>query len=80
MPDESKDPGAEMSVELLEWLFTRTQDNRMILTVLGKSIALLVCQMKPARMTWAQQRQAFTKALNDELKRAAKFVDKTKKH
>lgn len=80
MSDESKDPGAELSVELLDWLFTRTQENRLILTVLGKTIALLACQMKPEWMSWPQQRKAFTKALSDELKRAAKFVETNKKH
>lgn len=50
----------------------------MIITVLGRALAVLVCKVKPEWMTYTQQRKAFNKGMTDELKRAARFVESTK--
>lgn len=76
---DAPQPGEEMAQELIEWLFSRSKDSRMMIMVTAKTLAVLTCQNKPESISYAQQRKLFIRAITDELKCAAKFVESTKK-
>jgi hypothetical protein len=77
MPDEtsitSPDEGAQLTTELIDWLFARTSNSRLLLLVLAKALAILLIRVKPAGITYAQQRRKFVTAMTAELKCAEKF-------
>ena len=74
MTEDEFKQGEQLSEEMLEWLFSRTTNSSLILVVLVKACALMLCMNKPARVSFAKQRQAFTAAFNAEMRQAEQFV------
>ncbi|WP_395737431.1 hypothetical protein [Prosthecobacter sp.] len=68
----------QIALEQVDWLFTKTNNSHIILTVLMRSLCLFLAQTRRKGSTIAEITKQFSKAFTQEMQGACAFVDKQK--
>jgi hypothetical protein len=74
MSEDEYKQAESLSLEMMDFLLQRASTSSLMLCVLVKCCALLLCTHKPDKVSFAKQRQAFARAFNEEMRLAEAFV------
>ena len=67
-----------LALELVDWLFTKTNNSHILLTVLMRSLCLFLARTMKRDRSKAEMCKAFGKAFEQEISDAIAFVSKQK--
>jgi hypothetical protein len=78
MTEEDYKQAETIAVEMVDWLFTKTNNSHLLLTVLMRSLCLFMARSlkKGASIDWVVKR--FSKAFRQEMQDAIAFTEKEK--
>ena len=76
MTEEEYTQAEGIALELVDWLFTKSNKSHMLLTVLTKSTCLMLESTRKKEVSPTAMRKAFLKAFDQEMKCASDFMSK----
>lgn len=78
MTEKEYQQSQTIAVELIDWLFTKTNNNHLLLTILMRSLCLLLARSLKAKVTVPTMVKQFSKAFEQEMRDAIAFTQAQK--
>lgn len=78
MTEEEYKQTEGIALELVDWLFTKSNKNHILLTILMRTLCLFMAQSLRKGTSISAATKEFSKAFEDEMKSAVAFVESQK--